>query len=40
MIIKSQDISNNPENEKKYTRIIYWCQFDDVWVNIETPKGE
>lgn len=25
-------------NEKKYERLVYVCQSDDVWVTVEIPK--
>lgn len=40
MIIKKEDVSHNPANEKKYDRAVYWCESDDVWINIEIPKAE
>lgn len=38
MIVKVKDISSNFRNGKKYDRIVYWCEKDDVWIRIETPK--
>ena len=41
-VIKS-DISNNGkkgEDYKEYKRTIYWCEQDDVWVNLEVPKTD
>lgn len=37
MEIKNKDISNNPENGKKYERVLYVCKIDDVWINTEIP---
>lgn len=25
---------------REYTRILYWCEKDDVWASVETPKLE
>lgn len=36
--VKNQAISHDSNNRKNYDRIVYWCQQDDIWVNIETPK--
>lgn len=33
-----KDISHNPENKKKYSRILYQCKKDDVWITVEAPE--
>lgn len=38
MIVVKQDISKNLETNKKYSRIIYNCKNDDVWLTLETPE--
>lgn len=38
MVIKNQDISHNSKNGKQYNRVVYWCEQDDIWVNIEIPE--
>lgn len=41
MKVVRDDISNNGkkgEDYKEYKRTVYWCEQDDVWVNIEIPK--
>ena len=40
MIIKSNDVSHNAKNGKKYERTLYWCDVDDIWINIEIPKSD
>ena len=41
MILKREDSSFNfkvkPKKESK--RSAYWCEMDDIWINIEIPKG-
>lgn len=40
MQVKNQDTSDNqkPGSEyKKYNRILYRCENDDVWISVETP---
>lgn len=38
MIIKGQDESSDSTNNKQYDRVIYWCESDDIWIRLETPK--
>ena len=41
MKVIKKGISNNGKkgkDYKEYKRTIYWCEEDDVWVNIEVPK--
>lgn len=38
MIVKDKDVSHNNEFGKKYDRTLYWCDIDDIWINIEIPK--
>lgn len=42
MVVKGKDSSFNDQVDPKklYSRIIYWCEQDDVWVNVETPMKE
>ena len=37
-----KDISHNSQTEpiKQYLREIFWCEKDDVWVNIEIPSKD
>ncbi len=35
-----KDESENTETGKKYSRAIYHCEKDDVWVNLEIPLVE
>lgn len=39
MTLRGNDFSYDfrVKPEKKYVRSIYWCEEDDVWVNIEIP---
>ena len=39
MILKNKDVSYDSSKKlnKKYSRKLYWCKDDDIWVNIETP---
>ena len=39
MTIKSEDLSHDSNNNKKYDRKIYWCEDDDIWIRLETPKN-
>jgi uncharacterized protein with PIN domain len=39
MIQVSTDESVSTKNDKKYTRTIYMCEKDDVWLTLETPKN-
>ena len=36
---KKQDFSYNFDSKpkKKYTRKIYWCKKDDIWITLEIP---
>lgn len=38
MIIKTEDTSSNSRNNKQYDRKVYWCEQDDIWINLEIPK--
>jgi hypothetical protein len=33
------DITQNQDTNKTYKREVYVCRKDDVWVTVETPKG-
>jgi hypothetical protein len=37
MIVKNKDESQSKDG-KKYGRTLYWCDIDDIWVNVEIPK--
>lgn len=39
MILKNKDFSydSSKKPNKKYSRKLYWCENDDIWVNVETP---
>lgn len=36
----SWNISNNPNNGKKYDRTIYQCEKDDIWITTEIPQND
>lgn len=38
MTVKVKDTSSDFRNGKKYDRVVYWCERDDTWIRIETPK--
>jgi hypothetical protein len=40
MVIKKSDNSFNitVKPEKKYIRVYYCCEKDDVWITLETPE--
>lgn len=41
MKVIKNDISNNGkkgEDYKEYERVVYKCEQDDVWINVEVPK--
>lgn len=43
MIGKGEDITNNGKSSmdfKEYSKNIYWCKKDDIWINIEVPLDE
>ena len=33
----SYDLAKKPR--KKYTRKVYWCKKDDVWISLEIPAA-
>ena len=37
MIIRKQDVSNNPDSAKKYDRKVFICGACDIWVTVELP---
>jgi len=39
MVVKKSDTSYNfdVKPEKKYKRVYYCCEADDVWITLETP---
>lgn len=39
MVVKKEDVTfdTNAQPNKKYSRTIYWCENDDIWVITETP---
>lgn len=37
MVEKKADKSFDQSNGKEYNRTIYWCEKDDVWVEVEIP---
>lgn len=37
MVLNGIDTSFD-KNGKKYWRRVYWCEKDDVWMNIEIPQ--
>jgi len=32
-----KDNTVNPETKKKYSRTVYQCEKDDIWITVETP---
>lgn len=40
MVVKNTDISHNDITGKQYSRTLYWCDVDDIWVSIEIPKDD
>lgn len=40
MVLKNDALSYDfrVTPNKKYRREIYWCEFDDIWINIEIPS--
>lgn len=40
MVLKGEDSSFNfkVKPKKEYERSVYWCETDDVWINVEIPK--
>ena len=41
MIVVDKDVSQNGQTDpvKKYDRVVYHCETDDIWVKIETPQN-
>jgi C4-type Zn-finger protein len=39
MTVETKDISTNHSNNKYYDRIIYWCEKDDAWINVELSQA-
>lgn len=37
MEVKWEVYSVHNESGKRYRRVTYWCQKDDVWVSVEIP---
>ena len=42
MVLKNKGNSFNSQikPKKKYDRGVYWCEKDDVWVNVEAPVNK
>lgn len=40
MRVQLQYITENPNTGRKYDRIVYLCQRDDVWASTEMPREE
>lgn len=38
MEVVKKDQSRNLKTGKVYSRVIYHCKKDDLWVNLEIPK--
>lgn len=38
MEITKEDISRNPDNGKKYSRVVCVCKECDIWISVEVPK--
>lgn len=40
MKLTNKDFSYNTKEKSKvkYSRSIYWCEKDDVWINLEIPS--
>lgn len=39
MVVKHRDTSHDARTKKEYDRILYWCEGDDIWIRLETPKN-
>lgn len=41
MIIVNQSITENNQTDpiKKYDKIVYHCELDDIWINTEIPQN-
>jgi len=41
MVLKNRDNSYNYQIKPriKYDRKVYWCNKDDIWINMETPSN-
>jgi hypothetical protein len=37
MIVVKEDTSYRTKPKKKYSRAIFHCKNDDVWINLEAP---
>jgi hypothetical protein len=35
-----KDESANTQTGKKYSRTMYHCESDDIWLNLEIPKTQ
>ena len=40
MKIVKKDTSADFRNKKKYSRVVYHCKKDDVWIVVEKPKNK
>jgi len=40
MVEAGKDLTENTTTNKRYSRIIYHCEKDDIWTTIETPEGK
>lgn len=33
-----KDTSHDFKHSKKYSRMVYQCKKEDIWITVETPK--
>lgn len=38
MVIVREDTSYNDHPKKRYSRTIFHCKTDDIWVRLEVPR--
>ena len=38
MTVNQKDTSTNFKNSQEYSRTVYLCPSDDVWISIEIPR--
>jgi hypothetical protein len=38
MKVQAEHESENSRDGKKYAKVVYWCEADDIWMTTEIPK--
>lgn len=38
MGIRAEHESENSRDSKKYAKVVYQCEMDDIWITTEIPK--